>query len=124
MLQSAKLDEDSKIATIELTGDRPISIRMDAAALDNLLLALGKLRAEMLPGVEKPVLGAVYEGIIDPAWQTGYDAMADGVDLSLRHPGFGWIHFVLPRHEALAIARVLSNIEAVRPLEAEPRPKN
>jgi hypothetical protein len=53
---------------------------------------------------------------IDPIWRTNPPLHPDvnGILLRLRHPGFGWLTFILPHHEAAALGKWLCDYENTR----------
>jgi hypothetical protein len=66
---------------------------MTTEELDQLLNAISLERAKRQPQVsmEQP---RTMEAALDPRW---YLSMADGnTVLQLRHPGFGWVGYVIP----------------------------
>jgi len=67
---------------------------LDAAQLDALIAAAAKRRAELGAQPEQPPPQC--EAILNPAWHTS--PLPNGVLMMLRHPGMGWLAFVLP-HE-------------------------
>ncbi len=67
---------------------------LDAAQLDALIAAAAKRRAELGPQSEQPPPQC--EAVLNPAWHTS--PLPNGVLMMLRHPGMGWLAFVLP-HE-------------------------
>lgn len=68
---------------------------LSADELDSLIVAAAKRRAELTPGhSDQPPAQA--EAIFSPAWHTA--PVPQGVLFMLRHPGLGWLGFVLP-HE-------------------------
>ena len=68
---------------------------LSSAELDELIAQAGKRRAELEPAQSaQPPEQA--EAVFTPAWHTS--PLPNGVLFMLRHPGFGWLGFVLP-HE-------------------------
>lgn len=102
------LDEDRLTATIEAVDPEGVKVSgvADAADLDELIRALGAVRAAMADAVpealEPPARVATLR---EPAWwcegQPGVQV------LCLRHPGYGWLAFALPQPEAELIAERL-----------------
>ncbi|RAK50836.1 hypothetical protein [Phenylobacterium deserti] len=102
------LDEDRLTAMIEAVDPSGLSVSgaADAADLDELIRALGAVRAAMADAVpetlEPPARIATLR---DPAWwcegQPGVQV------LCLRHPGFGWQAFALAQVEAELLAERL-----------------
>jgi hypothetical protein len=48
--------------------------------------------------------GARLNAVVDPVWRVAGHRTPQGRLLALRHPGLGWLSFVIPDHEAWAIA--------------------
>jgi hypothetical protein len=90
------------------------SVNMDSADMDALIENFATVRAAMSDPVPEqldpiPRLPTTEA----PKWWV-YDPRPDGHMLALRHPGFGWLGFLLPQESALSLAGFL-----FRPL-AEP----
>ena len=92
-----------------------------------MLAALGEARAIMRDGVpiKTPEQRSARELVIlDPAWRTEpqlHPSLA-GIFLRLRHPGFGWLTFLLPHHEAQSLGKWLTkNAQQAEPDDAAPR---
>lgn len=100
------LSDDASAALLVVTSplDRTqFVIQHDAAAMDELILALGTVRAAMSePVTPRLDPNSRAPSTRDPAWWCS--VYPDFHGLFLRHPGFGWLAFVLPRNEAKAIA--------------------
>ncbi len=98
---------------IELYVDgEPSEILLDASGLDDLIAALGSARASMKEQVpEEPNLPTATAEVIilDPAWRTSLSPhpSLEGLMLRLRHLQFGWVSFLLPHHESVALAQWL-----------------
>ena len=96
-----------------LTEGQPVGqVELNAAGLDTLMAMLGSARASMKVQVaaEPNLPPATSEVVvIDPAWRTAWPPhpSLQGLMLRLRHPHFGWVSFLLPRHEAAALAKWL-----------------
>ncbi len=80
--------------TIELSS-------LSATELDELIAAAVKRRAELKPepATQPP---EKCEAIVNPAWHTS--PLAQGVLFLLRHPGLGWLGFVLPHEHRVHLA--------------------
>jgi hypothetical protein len=109
------LNEDKSAATInKVTDKKPTTqIELTASELDAVLGVLGEARAIMRDKVtfETPqVRGARELMVLDPAWRTDpqlHPALS-GIVVRLRHPGFGWLTFLLPHHEARSLGNWLT----------------
>ncbi len=96
--------------TIELwLNDTPLGhIHLEASDAEQFIHELAKHRASLREKVT-PMLdpGARLDAIIDPAWHVS--AQKDGGHvLALRHPGFGWLSFVLSDEDAKEVAKALA----------------
>lgn len=91
-------------------GGARVSGMADAADLDELILALGAVRAALADAVpeelEPPARVATTR---DPAWLV---EVQDGRRIAcFRHPGYGWLAFSLEEEDALALAAGLTQTE-------------
>jgi hypothetical protein len=70
--------------------------KFTAAELDTLIVEVAKHRANMqpAPAAEHPKKA---EAIINPAWYTG--PVDVGTLFQIRHPGLGWLSFIIPHAE-------------------------
>ena len=74
---------------------------LSATELDELIALAVKRRAEMKP--EPPTQPPEQcEAIVNPAWHTS--PLPQGVLFMLRHPGLGWLGFVLPHEHRVHLA--------------------
>lgn len=80
---------------------------LDAPALDQVISALGAARAG-LKDIVPPKLDPVprLQATLHPNWWV-FDPMPEGRTLALRHPGYGWLAFVLAPNRANEIAEWL-----------------
>jgi hypothetical protein len=82
--------------------------------LDALISALAQLRS-MHPkpvSIDPPWLNPTsthvsVESVDNPRFWVHRTAMQDGAMLSLRHPGHGWLSFVIPEHELKSMTDLL-----------------
>ena len=96
-------------------------INLTAAETDALMAALASERAKLAESIPFEIAqGTRLNTIIDPAWRTRpapHPSIA-GPLLALRHPGFGWQAFILPRHEAQSLGKWLAEYtESTKPRE-------
>lgn len=104
-----KLEEDGKNVTVTFPTDPPVALRLDADGVDDILRNLGEFRARMKPEFPpKHALGQKVGAIADPAWATEPDLMRGHSLLHLRDPRYGWLHYLLPPHEATKLATFLN----------------
>lgn len=104
------LSEDKQFAAIELhqEGEPLGHIELDAATLEGFIHKLGEVRAQMVEEVT-PSLdpGSRVNAVPDPAWRIPNDPAEDTRLLALRHPGLGWVSFLLPIEKSKEIGRWL-----------------
>ncbi len=107
-------DPNRKMTTLNLfVNKQPANgIALSARDLDALIAQLGEARARL----EEPVAFAPPQAlsgaptrdvmVLDPAWRTEppMHPSLGGITLRLRHPGFGWLTFLLPWHEMKSLA--------------------
>jgi hypothetical protein len=114
------IKHDKSTATINLvTNGKPATeIELKADELDEILAVLGEARAVLHDGVsyDPPDIRNARELVIlNPTWRTApplHQAL-NGIILRLRHPGFGWLTFLIPYGEARSLGDWL--IRAVQP---------
>lgn len=103
-----KLHDDLKTVTITFPTKPVVVLKIDTAELEKMLQALGQFRAMMQPEIEKRwPLGSMSQAIPDPAWATEPDQMYGASLLHLRDPRYGWLHYLLPPHEARKLGELL-----------------
>jgi hypothetical protein len=110
------LSEDKGTATLDLltNGTPATGIELQAHELGAIVAAMGEARALMrdaVPVTTPEQRSARELVILDPVWRTDpplHPALS-GISLRLRHPGFGWLSFVLPYHEAQKLGRWLQD---------------
>jgi hypothetical protein len=114
-----ELSEDLKTVTVSFPTSPPTALKLDAAAVENMLVGVGELRAHMLPVPSAGhALGQAVKAVTDPRWASEFDLMLGGSLLHLRDPRFGWLHFLLPKPEARKLGTVLiAQADAPPPLQ-------
>lgn len=101
-----ELSKDRKTIIVS-PNSNPLSL--DAPNVDALLRNLSELRARMTtkhapkwnPAIQK------FEALYDPAWQAAPEMKGGRSVLHVRHPGFGWLHFSLPKRAAARLSKIL-----------------
>lgn len=78
-----------------MTQDIDLS-NMTAGELDKLIFEAAQKRAGMEPPVPREHPKST-EAVLNPAWYT--EAIEIGGLFQIRHPGFGWLTFILPHAE-------------------------
>ncbi len=100
-----ELSADGEFITIEIAdGDKVLAtFEMDALDLSAFIERLGAYREQMAEPVT-PMYdhGARMAAIPDPEWVTnpGQDRHPGRVWMSIRHPGYGWLPFLLREDQA------------------------
>ena len=107
-------DEKREQVTIELwMNDKALGhIHLDAGSLEKYIHDLSKHRSTLIDEVSRTLdPGARLETLIDPAWRTSTEHSLEktGIALILRHPGLGWLSFLLPHKEAADLGRWLTD---------------
>lgn len=78
---------------------------LSTSDLDQLISELGKMRASKSPEVTFDYgYGKTVEATVNPAYRTDPDPL--GTVLGLRHPGFGWLWFLIPPNERENLIRL------------------
>lgn len=103
-----KLEDDYKTVTVTFPADPVVVLTLTVSDVEDMLKNLGDFRAAMQPEVSKqaPTAGLV-PALPDPQWYTGTDAMRGDSLLHIRDPRYGWLHYLIPRAEALKLGRYL-----------------
>ena len=88
-------------------------LMLSPTQLDELIFVLGTARAKMAEQVPtEPLVGPLTREavVIDPIWRTNFPPhqSLDGLLLRLRHSGLGWLTFLLPHNECIALGEWLS----------------
>lgn len=112
------LAPDRQTATLEMAMNETVlgHIVLDAASVEGLISSLANVRASMAEPVTPEIdPGTELRCIIDPIWRTRIPPhpSVPGPLLALRHPGLGWLSFILPDTEARALGQWL--MEHARP---------
>ncbi len=106
------IDPDLKEAVVELwMDDQPLGhITLAAPALERLIQRLAECRASLADAVPTTYehLSTASGIIIDPSWSVLAGAGERQKILAFRHPGMGWLPFVLPEHQQIALSKVLA----------------
>ena len=102
-----KMDDGTVAMEMHVDGEPKAHMFLDEVTVATLIDDLAKAR-EMMPEPVAPSLdpAARLMAIIDPAWHVS--PHEQGQVLGLRHPGLGWIGFLLPQAEATAMSGYLS----------------
>ena len=113
-----RLSDDRKTATLTAPSDPPIVLSFNAASMDGLLRSAMEVRAAMTPAHPADfAVGQHVQAIENPRIVSELDTRTGRSLLHLRHPGFGWLHFLLPKEHAAKLAELLRN-----QVERPPRP--
>src|SRR5690348_13313443 len=99
---------------IRTDGQPATQVALNARGLDLAIALLGEARAVL----KDPVPPAPQQDgntrelmVLDPRWQTQLPVhpTLNGITLRVRHPGLGWLTFLLPWHEAKSLGEWLKN---------------
>ena len=108
------ISDDSSTATVDLRADgRPVTeVVLDARNLDLATALLGEARAMLRSAVPPAPQQDAHTRelmVLDPTWRTQRPEhpTLNGIELRLRHPGFGWLTFLIPWHEAKSLGEWL-----------------
>lgn len=112
---SVAIADDLRSATVQFQAPSPSSneITLSASQLDELIFVLGAARARMAEQLPKEPLTAALTReavVIDPVWRTNFPPhrSLDGLLLRMRLSGLGWLTFLLPHHECIALGEWFS----------------
>jgi hypothetical protein len=121
---SLTLADDGSEVTLKLSNDGVVvgESTLNANEMDAVIAGLGEYRSAMTEPVrpEPDQSGGSRELlVVDPAWRTNHSPHSDvdGIMMRLRHLGFGWVSFLLPRHEGRALGKWLTEscAEPIKP---------
>jgi hypothetical protein len=104
-------DQSREHVTVEMwTDGKPVGhMLLDGATAEKHIHDMARHRAMLNDSVPTELdPGARLEALIDPVWHVPPNRIPEGRILALRHPGLGWLTFVLPDKEAQAIAEWLT----------------
>jgi hypothetical protein len=87
--------------------------RLTAAEVDGFIHTMTSLRAKMAPAVARQAPDVTGGGVVDPLWAIQTHPASSDKILAIRHPGAGWLSFLLPEKAALALIRALTPNPAV-----------
>lgn len=92
------------VVQLEMDG-KPLGwINLDVAAAHHHLEAVGAARAKLTDEVAATLdTGSRITATFDPTWRTDPGPVPETVSVVLRHPGLGWLGFLLPAQEARAL---------------------
>ena len=103
-----KLEDGYKTVTVTFPSDPPVALRLDVGAVEEILRNLGQFRDQMKPAVAPTfAMGQKVGAVPDPAWVTEADLLRGHSLLHLRDPRYGWLHYLLPPHEAQKLGELL-----------------
>jgi hypothetical protein len=101
------LSADRQTVTITFKTDPPATVTWPADAVDDMLRVLRDIRMNMAPAVVADLTQGQVTAVQDPRWVTEPDLLLGDSLLHLRDPGYGWLHYMIPRHEAHRLAEFL-----------------
>jgi hypothetical protein len=107
--------------TVRFPTNPPVEFKMPASVVDGFIIKLEKLRSYMKPEVPGDYTEP-FNAIVEPKWAVAREALEEHSALHLRHPGLGWLHFMLPPSEAKRLGEQL--IVHSENLGREPSHKN
>jgi hypothetical protein len=96
---------------LRIDTDSPL-VNFSADDVERLIAELSKFRRNMIPEVQRKIPNG-QGGIVDPIYEVLSDPASDEKTVGIRHPGIGWLLFLLPKDEARKLGRAL--------LQASPR---
>jgi hypothetical protein len=114
---SLSLDADRQWATLTV-GDE--AMRLNAHGVATIILELSKVRQDMQPSVAD----ALHEGdripvLHSPQWACATEMMHGSSRVYVRHPGLGWLAFLLHASEAEKLGETL--LSQAQQEQARPR---
>lgn len=104
---------DQQLTIKYVNGDA--SFPLAAETIDQLIAALASMRENMLPPVRQadPQPGEKVQAIVDPRFWVSPEPFVGGALIQFRHPGLGWLPFVLPLQSLRVAHELVGNALAV-----------
>ena len=103
-------DRGKNVAGLEVTPDGEASwepIVVAPEGVTKLIDDLADARAALVPEISKDFQQGPVHAFPAPGWYIGPERLTDGALLCLRHPGLGWLPFVIPPRELPEMIRWL-----------------
>ena len=90
---------------------------LSAEDLDRLILAAAERRSSLQPSVPNQVPQS-WSAAINPQWRVSLSLM--GTLFQMRHPGYGWVSFVVPPAERASLIGLLTSHALAPPMQVQP----
>lgn len=91
------------------------NLTVNAAQIDEIIAGLAGLRARMAPVVAMdPAFNGHVNVTLDPRYWVSHDALHNATLLRLRHPGHGWLAYLVPTNETARMRDLLDQQVAVQ----------
>ena len=107
-------ERDRVVLRMIVNGSFPVTAELGRSQADELLEKFARARAALHDKrvSEQGPLAVLEFAAVNPAWRASPDIALDGpeadsIALSLNHPAYGWLSFVLPDTEARALGEWL-----------------
>jgi hypothetical protein len=116
MKVSTSQDKEYVVLQLEEDGKALGHILFDGATAEKHCHDVASHRANLNePVTPRLDPGARLPAVVDPAWLVPNERDSQGYILCFRHPGLGWLSFVLPDNEAASIAEWLTKDLPIQP---------
>lgn len=103
-----ELSEDKSTITVSFPSTPPVALRLTTKAVDELIHNLARLRSYMTePHPMKWQSTRKVTAVTSPPWHLQSELMFGHCLLHIRHPGYGWLHFAIPKPESAKLAGFL-----------------
>jgi len=92
----------------------------------DLINFLAGSRAKMLPALDSPSPPkGQQQAVFDPRWCVQPEPLSEGMALAIRHPGLGWLSFVIPPESLKALKQLVdANVARFDQIDSTPKVKN
>ena len=105
-----RVSDDRKTASLVAPSDPPIVMSFTADSLEGLLKSAMEVRAALSPPHAADfAFGQTVQAVDNPRVVSELDTRTGRSVLHIRHPGYGWLHFLLPKANAAKLAELLRN---------------
>ena len=82
---------------------------LSALKIDDLIQQLADLRETLAPQIPmSPTPLAKFMALPVPEWHVSQELREDGRSLFIRHPGLGWLAFLIPHQDCARLAKHLT----------------
>lgn len=121
---NVSLSEDKHVLTLNLGGEHDLKVALPTSQVEKFMETLRQWRSQMKPDIpDEFALGSRVTAILNPPWCTEPESSQGDSLLHIRHPGYGWLSFLIPTLEAAKLAGFLQS-QVAEHLARQPPPQD